>query len=309
MGSAMIRYLLKLEEFEGHITNLDRLTYAGSLKRVAEVEQFDRYHFVEGDIQDGSSLREIHKHRAIEALLHFAAETHVDRSIVDPKLFFETNVMGTLSLLEFVREHGIPFHHISTDEVYGALSEEGSFHEESPYRPNSPYAASKASSDHLVRAYIKTYGIKATLSHASNNYGPYQHPEKLIPLMIERALARKPLPVYGTGQNVREWLYVEDHARAIWTILTKGKSGEVYNIGGGEEMKNLELIDLILTLLQEITKERSYKDLITFVPDRLGHDFRYALEGKKMEGVGFRPRVSLKEGLKETIHSILKEKR
>lgn len=301
MGSAFIRYVLKQESFEGQITNLDLLTYAGSLENVKTVVEDERYTFVKGNISDEQLLEEIHGNRPIDAIIHFAAETHVDRSIADPQTFIETNVMGTFCLLEFVREKRIHFHHISTDEVYGALGKEGHFTEVSPYRPNSPYAASKAGSDHLVRAYNKTYGVSTTLSHASNNYGPCQYPEKFIPLMIQHALEKKPLPVYGSGENVREWLFVEDHARAIWTILSQGKRGEVYNIGGGNEMKNLDLLHLILKVVGEITGEKGLDELITFVPDRLGHDFRYAMDGAKVQQLGYRPIWPLEAGLRETV--------
>ncbi|MCB1109885.1 MAG: dTDP-glucose 4,6-dehydratase [Chlamydiia bacterium] len=303
MGSAFIRYVLKQEGFTGHLTNLDLLTYAGNLESVASVADDSRYQFVQGDIRDSDLLMSLHKERPIQGIVHFAAETHVDRSIADPQTFLETNVMGTYILLEFVRKHPMHFHHISTDEVYGALGNEGHFTESSPYRPNSPYAASKASSDHLVRSFAKTYGISTTLSHASNNYGPFQYPEKFIPLMIKHALEGKPLPVYGSGENMREWLYVEDHARAIWTILSQGKRGEVYNIGGGNEMKNIDLLRLILKILQKATGENHLEDLITFVPDRLGHDFRYAMEGTKIQQLGYRSIWPLEAGLRETIRS------
>ena len=210
--------------------------------------------------------------------------------------------MGTHVLLEFVRTYSkIHFHNISTDEVYGALGKRGRFTEESSYKPNSPYSASKASADHFVRAYAATYGLSTTLSHASNNYGPCQYPEKFIPLMIKNALEGKSLPVYGSGENVREWLYVEDHARAIWTILSQGKRGEVYNIGGGNEMKNLDLLQLILKVVEEVTGETKLERLITYVPDRLGHDFRYAMDGAKAEQLGYLPVWPLREGLRETI--------
>ncbi len=302
MGSAFIRYVLKQEDFAGHLSNLDLLTYAGNLSNVAAVSSDERYTFYQGDIRDRDLLGKIHKERPIDLIVHFAAETHVDRSITDPAVFLETNVMGTHVLLEFVKAHSkIHFHHISTDEVYGALGKEGRFTEESSYKPNSPYSASKASADHFVRAYGATYGLSTTLSHASNNYGPCQYPEKFIPLMIQNALEGKPLPVYGSGENVREWLYVEDHARAIWAILSQGKKGEVYNIGGGNEMKNLDLLQLILNVVEEMTGETGLDRLITYVPDRLGHDFRYAMDGAKVEQLGYRPIWPLRAGLRETI--------
>ncbi|MCB1107104.1 MAG: dTDP-glucose 4,6-dehydratase [Chlamydiia bacterium] len=303
MGSAFIRYILKQESFKGHVTNLDLLTYAGNLASVASVSADKRYTFCLGDIRNYSLLVDIHSERKIDLIVHFAAETHVDRSIDHPQTFLETNIMGTYSLLQLARGKQIHFHHISTDEVYGALGEEGHFTEESPYRPNSPYAASKASSDHLVRAFAKTYGVSTTLSHASNNYGPFQYPEKFIPLMIQNALEGKPLPVYGKGDNVREWLFVEDHARAIWTILSCGERGEVYNIGGGNERSNLDLLHLILKEVEEVTGEKNLERLITFVSDRPGHDFRYAMSGAKVEKLGYLPMWSLEKGIRETVQS------
>ncbi|MCB1084789.1 MAG: dTDP-glucose 4,6-dehydratase [Chlamydiia bacterium] len=307
MGSAFIRYVLGRGNFTGHITNLDLLTYAGNLENVESVSRDERYSFCHGDIGDRILLENIHQARPIGAIIHFAAETHVDRSIEAPTPFVTTNILGTYNLLEFVRAYPkIHFHHISTDEVYGTLGKTGRFDEDSPYRPNSPYSASKASSDHFVRAYHKTYGLKTTLSHASNNYGPGQYPEKLIPLMITRALKKKALPVYGAGENVREWLYVEDHAQAVWTILNEGKSGEVYNVGGESEMSNLSLLHLLLEVIEEEKGEKGLKELISFVPDRPGHDFRYALEGTKMEALGYKPRWGLREGLKATVNAQLK---
>ncbi len=306
MGSAFIRYALKHAGFTGHISNLDLLTYAGNLANLKEVEGDPRYRFYKGDIRDRALLETIHDERPIDGIVHFAAETHVDRSITDPMPFLETNILGTCNLLEFVRTHPeIHFHHISTDEVYGALGPEGIFTEKTPYRPNSPYSASKASSDHFVRAYGVTYGMSTTLSHASNNYGPGQYPEKFIPLMIQNALGKKPLPVYGKGENVREWLFVEDHARAVWTILEEGKKGEVYNIGGGNEMKNIDLLRLILKVAEEMTEEKNLEELITFVIDRPGHDFRYAMDGTKMTTLGFTPQWSLEAGLRATIKELL----
>ena len=306
MGSAFIRYILGGESFEGHVTNLDLLTYAGNLENVKSVENDSRYTFTLGDIRDRDLLEKIHRERPITHIVHFAAETHVDRSIDGPLPFLETNILGTFHLLEFVRSHEkIHFHQISTDEVYGALGTEGTFDEGSPYKPNSPYSASKASADHFVRAYGVTYGIMTTLSHASNNYGPCQYPEKLIPLMIQKALKGEPLPVYGTGENVREWLYVDDHARAVSTILEKGNRGQVYNISGGTELKNLDLLHLLLETIEEMTGKKGLQELITFVPDRPGHDFRYAMEGTKMEELGYRPVWPMAAGLKETIQSFL----
>jgi len=224
MGSAFIRYVLQNTDFSGKILNLDLLTYAGNLENLKSIENDSRYQFFKGDIRDGSIVNQLYKDFPIEVIVHFAAETHVDRSIVDPDAFIKTNVMGTYQLLEFVRQNpSIHFHHISTDEVYGSLGDEGFFDENSPYLPNSPYSASKASSDHLVRSYGQTYDLSVTLSHSSNNYGPHQFPEKFIPLMILNCIEEKPFPLYGAGKNIRDWLFVDDHARAIWNILEKGK--------------------------------------------------------------------------------------
>lgn len=302
MGSAFIRFLLKQEGFQGRVSNLDLLTYAGNLQNVEEVSQDPRYTFYHGDIRDGSVLEKIYKDCPIDVIVHFAAETHVDRSIDNPAPFVETNILGTYYLLEFVRAHPtIHFHHISTDEVYGALGKEGHFTEDSPYQPNSPYSASKASSDHFVRAYGVTYGLYTTISHASNNYGPGQYPEKLIPLMIQHALEKKSLPVYGSGENIREWTYVDDHSRAVWTIIHKGNRGEVYNIGSGHACSNLELIHLLLEVIEEVTGEKNLRELITFVTDRPGHDFRYSMDGAKLEQLGYRPIWPLRAGLNETV--------
>jgi dTDP-glucose 4,6-dehydratase len=295
MGSSFIRYVLSRNDFTGRITNLDLLTYAGNLNNLAPVQNDPRYQFIQGDIQDRDLLEQMN---FIDIIVHFAAETHVDRSITGPQIFLETNVLGTYQLLEYVKTRPtIHFHHISTDEVYGALGPEGKFSEESPYKPNSPYSASKASSDHLVRSYAKTYGISTTISHASNNYGPCQYAEKFIPLMIQNALKNKPLPVYGKGENVREWLFVDDHSHAIWTILNQGKKGEVYNVAGDTEMRNIDLLYLIIDLLGD----SRLKNLITYVDDRPGHDFRYAMDGRKLKALGYCPQWTMKEGLKETI--------
>lgn len=306
IGSAFIRYLLSKEDFLGKIINLDRLTYAAWPESLDAFKEDPRYCFIRGDICDQPLVEEI-LGRGVDAIVHFAAETHVDRSIASSSIFIETNVKGTLSLLEasrkFPRTH---FHHVSTDEVYGSLDKTGFFNENSPYRPNSPYSASKAASDHLVRAFGNTYGISTTISHCSNNYGPFQFPEKLVPLMIERALGMQPLPIYGKGQNIRDWLYVEDHADAIWKILQFGKSGEIYDIGGDTELSNLELIHQLLPLLAQVTNRKleEYLTLIQFVEDRLGHDFRYAIDSSKIKkNLGWAPKTSLVEGLAKTIES------
>ncbi len=304
IGSAFIRFLLR-SEFAGRIVNLDALTYAPNPRALDGFEQHPRYRFLHGDINNRSLVERVLLEHEIDAIVHFAAETHVDRSIASAMPFIETNVKGTLSLLEAVRLFPqVHFHHISTDEVYGALGADGAFDETSPYRPNSPYSASKAASDHLVRAYAQTYGISTTLSHCSNNYGPFQHPEKFIPLMIDRCLARKPLPVYGKGTNVRDWLHVDDHAAAIWAILQRGKRGETYDIGASAERTNLQMLSLLIELIAEETGVNAlfYHGLICYVPDRLGHDFRYAINSHKIESeLGWRPQVVLKEGLRRTV--------
>lgn len=298
MGSAFIRLLI---EKGCTVVNLDLLTYAANLDNLKSVAESPLYHFVRGDIKDRTVTADLLHDFEIDCLVHYAAETHVDRSLCDPRLFFETNALGTLELLEAVRTRpSTHFHLISTDEVYGALGKEGCFTEESPYMPNSPYSASKAAADHLVRSYVKSFDLCATVSHSCNNYGPGQYPEKLIPLMIHRAMAGQTLPVYGKGNQVREWLYVEDHARAIWTILERGVSGGVYNIGGEREVANIDLVHKLLTILGK-DKENPLEELITFVEDRPGHDFRYALDSKKVKELGFSPQITLEEGLKRTI--------
>jgi dTDP-glucose 4,6-dehydratase len=305
IGSAFIRWLFRLPEFEGRVLNVDKLTYAADLSLLKAVDGHSRYRFIQGDIFDQSLMESLCEKYEIDAIVHFAAESHVDRSISSARPFIETNVQGTLSLLETVRKFPeIHFHHVSTDEVYGSLGESGFFHEQSPYRPNSPYAASKAASDHLVRAFACTYDLSTTISHCSNNYGPGQHQEKFIPLMITHALQKKSLPVYGRGVNVRDWLYVEDHVEAIWRILCQGKRGETYDIGGGEELTNLDLLKRILEILSDETREdlRTYHSLIRFVADRLGHDFRYAIDSSKSrEELGWEPKRSLDAGLRKTI--------
>ncbi|MGB7978483.1 MAG: dTDP-glucose 4,6-dehydratase [Chlamydiales bacterium] len=302
IGSAFIRHLLREADFRGRILNFDALTYAGNLSLLNGFHDHPRYRFVQGDILNQQLVEKLLLECEIDALVHFAAETHVDRSIASALPFIETNVKGTLSLLEAVRSMPhIHFHHVSTDEVYGSLGESGLFNEHSPYRPNSPYAASKAASDHLVRAFAQTYGLSTTLSHSSNNYGPGQHPEKFIPLMIHRCFEKRPLPVYGRGANVRDWLYVDDHAEAIWRILRYGKKGETYDVGGKGELSNLELLHLLIDLIQ-IERPGDYRKLIRFVEDRPGHDFRYGLDISKIEfELGWKPIVSLKDGLMRTI--------
>ncbi|NGX47884.1 MAG: dTDP-glucose 4,6-dehydratase 2 [Chlamydiae bacterium] len=302
MGSAFVRYLLQ-KDIEKVVT-LDLLTYAGNLENIKEVLKDPRHHFVHGDICNGPLIEELLRTHQIEAIVHFAAESHVDRSIADPKLFYRTNVEGTLSLLEVVRRFPeVHFHHISTDEVYGSL-EKGEFSETSPYRPNSPYAASKAAADHFVRAYAHTYGLSITLSHSSNNFGPCQYREKFIPKMISHCLAKQPLPVYGKGINVRDWLFVEDHAEGVWLILQKGKRGENYNIGGKSQWRNIDLLHLLIEKVAQKQGEnpKTYQELITFIEDRPGHDLRYALSTKKLETeLGWNPKHLFEEGIDKTV--------
>ena len=306
IGSSFIRYLLtKVPHFTGKCVNYDLLTYAGNLENLKEVENDSRYVFEQGDIRDEKKVEKVCQDYNIDTIIHFAAESHVDRSIHGPQEFIETNVLGTFSLLEVVRRNPkIHFHHVSTDEVYGCLGDEGLFTEESPYRPNSPYSASKAASDHLVRAYGKTYNLSTVISNCSNNYGPYQFPEKLIPLMILNCLKRKSLPIYGEGKNVRDWLYVDDHSECLWMLLEKGKSGEMYNIGGEQERKNIDIVNAIIKIVAEVKNidVNELKSLITYVKDRPGHDWRYAIDCSKVEKeIGWHPSPSLEERLKETV--------
>lgn len=306
MGSCFIIKLLQDPVFQGKVVNLDALTYSGNLENLQSVEQDSRYRFVEGNILNQKLVQELLFEEQIDAIVNFAAETHVDRSIDDPSEFIHTNIIGVTSLLEAVRKYPkVHLHHISTDEVYGSLGSHGSFDEGSAYLPNSPYAASKAASDHFVRAYAKTYDLKTTISHAGNNYGPRQYPEKLIPFMITKLLKNESLPVYGSGENVRDWLFVEDHARAIMMILEKGTLGEVYNIASGQEMSNLGLIKLLIKLFARKTggDAEAIEKKITFIKDRPGHDFRYSMKTNKIsKEIGFSPKYSLQEGLCDTIN-------
>lgn len=313
IGSNFVRYILARRP-DLRIVNLDALTYAGSRENLKHLPGAERHEFAHGDIRDRNLVDELLRRHRIDTIVHFAAETHVDRSIVGPEAFIQTNVLGTFSLLEAARRYwlddGHPgnaphrFHHISTDEVYGSLApNDPPFSESTAYAPNSPYAASKAASDHLVRAYAHTYGLGATISNCSNNYGPYQFPEKLIPLMILNASAGKPLPVYGDGQQIRDWLYVEDHCEAILAILERGIAGETYNIGGGNQPANLTLVQTVCDMLDELRPtQESHRALIEFVADRPGHDRRYAMEiGKIGRDLGWAPRHSLAEGLRATV--------
>ena len=299
------------------VVNLDVLTYAGNLKTLSSVEGDPNHLFVQGDIGDRALVAGLLAEHQPDAVLNFAAESHVDRSIDGPGAFIQTNVVGTLGLLEAVRDYwkALPaeqgaafrFLHVSTDEVYGTLGETGKFSETTPYAPNSPYSASKAASDHLVRAFHHTYGLPVLTTNCSNNYGPYHFPEKLIPLMILSALAGKPLPVYGDGQQVRDWLYVDDHARALLKVVTEGQVGETYNIGGHNEQKNIDVVHAICALLEELAPEHPagvarYTDLITFVHDRPGHDLRYAIDASKIEReLGWVPEETFESGLRKTV--------
>jgi dTDP-glucose 4,6-dehydratase len=290
------------------IVNLDKLTYAGSLRNLEGLRDDARHIFVQGDIQDRALVRGLLQKHKPRAIVHLAAESHVDRSIVGPALFIQTNVMGTFSLLEEARAFSeqIRFLHVSTDEVYGSLGPaDPAFTETTPYAPNSPYAASKAAADHLVRAYHHTYGLPTLTTNCSNNYGPHQFPEKLIPVIIGNALAGKPLPVYGDGRNVRDWLYVLDHCEALRLVLERGRAGETYNIGGGAERANIELVNTICGLLDKAAPRKGgapYAELINFVKDRPGHDRRYAIDSAKIaREVGWRPREDFASGLKKTV--------
>lgn len=310
IGSNFVRYLLKESDFKGRVVNVDKLTYAGNQDNLADIETDfqDQYVFIMADICDGARIDGIFDDYSIDTVCHFAAESHVDRSIVKPDDFIQTNIVGTFNLLESARSRQkqmVRFHHISTDEVYGSLGREGYFTETTPYQPNSPYSASKASSDHLVRAYNKTYGLPITISNCSNNYGPYQFPEKLIPLIILNAIDSKSLPIYGDGRNVRDWLYVRDHCTAIWTVMKNGKTGETYNVGGDSEMENIAIVEIICDILDEknrLSDNRTRRDLITFVDDRPGHDWRYAIDFTKLNReLNWSPESTLETGIRDTI--------
>lgn len=300
---------------DSRIINLDKLTYAGNPANLSSIETSDRYHFVQGDICDENVVRKIFTEFSPDIVVNFAAESHVDRSISGPGEFIQTNITGTyillkesldyFSTLDGKGKHDFRFHHVSTDEVYGSLGDHGYFTETTSYDPSSPYSASKASSDHLVRAWHRTFGLPVLLTNCSNNYGPYQFPEKLIPLMILNSLEGKPLPVYGDGQNVRDWLYVEDHCEAILHVIKMGTIGETYNIGGNNEIKNLEIVETICNILDEIRPRNggTYRELITFVKDRPGHDFRYAIDATKIKNeLGWYPKHTFQTGIKDTIN-------
>ncbi len=313
IGSALIRYLVgnKLAE----VTNLDKLTYAGNLESLKEVADSPLYHFAHLDILDPVGVKNLFETFQPDAIMHLAAESHVDRSIDDPLCFVKTNVLGTANLLQCAleywrtlepqRKQNFRFQHISTDEVYGSLnSKEGFFREDTPYDPKSPYSASKASSDHMVRAWGHTFGLPVLVSNCSNNYGPYHFPEKLIPLIILNALDGKPLPIYGKGENIRDWLYVEDHAKALWLINQKGQPGETYNIGGHNERTNLEVVQTVCRILDELKPKTSgkYVDQIVFVTDRPGHDLRYAIDSTKLcQTLGWKPEENFDTGIRKTV--------
>ena len=327
IGCNLVRWYLGNRP-DVRVVNFDALTYAGSLHNLAGLaEQYPgRYLFVRGDINDTALVQKVMREENVDTVAHLAAESHVDRSISGPGEFLRTNIMGTYSLLQAARavwagRDDVRFHHVSTDEVFGSLGPEGKFTEDTPYAPSSPYSASKAASDHLVRAWARTFALPVTLSNCSNNYGEFQFPEKLIPLMITNALAGERLPVYGTGENVRDWLYVGDHCAAIAAIIENGKNGRSYNIGGGNEWKNIAIVNLLCDILQELRpRPGSYRELITFVPDRPGHDLRYAIDASRIaRELGWRPRHDFAGGLRRTVEwylantawrdNILREKR
>ncbi len=315
IGSNFIRFLFSQKEFDGTVINFDALTYAGNPESLSDIAETygSRYQLIHGDITNLPVVTQTFETHQPDLVVHFAAESHVDRSITGPEAFIRTNVMGTFYLLEAAKKcwgtrEDVLFHHVSTDEVYGSLGETGQFYETTPYDPRSPYSASKASSDHLVRSYIHTYHFPATISNCSNNYGPYHFPEKLIPLMIENMLAGKALPVYGDGLNIRDWLYVVDHAEAIWKIVSHSPIGETWNVGGGNEWTNLKLVHELCRKMSEATKlpEESFTKLITFVKDRPGHDRRYAINYDKInKALGWSPRHGFDVGLKTTINWVL----
>lgn len=309
IGSHVVRRMVTNYP-DANIYNLDALTYAGNLENIKDIEKATNYEFIKADIVDGALMEKIFIEKDITHIIHLAAESHVDRSITNPMAFVETNVIGTGNLLQAAKKHwngnynGKKFYHVSTDEVYGSLGETGFFYEDTAYDPRSPYSASKASSDHLVRAFYHTYGMPIVISNCSNNYGPNHFPEKLIPLLINNILNDKPLPIYGKGDNVRDWLFVKDHAVAIDTILQNGKAGETYNIGGHNEWSNIDLVRLLCDKMDEKLGREigTAQKLITFVKDRAGHDMRYAIDATKIEKeLGWTPSVTFEEGLSQTI--------
>ncbi len=323
IGSNFVRFLLAREN-DIRVINLDKLTYAGNPLSLADVEQDARYRFVQGDIGDAELVAQIFVDEQIDTVVHFAAESHVDRSIHGPAEFIQTNIVGTFTLLEAARKFWLTsssaghvqtpkFLHVSTDEVYGSLGDTGLFTETTGYNPRSPYSASKASSDHLVRAYFHTYGLPVVTTNCSNNYGPYQFPEKLIPLIINNALQGKDLPVYGDGKNVRDWLYVEDHCQALWTVLQDGQLGETYNIGGNNEKQNIEIVHAVCDLLDErvglLPTGNPRRALVRYVKDRPGHDRRYAIDATKIkQELGWQPAMTFEQGIVKTVDWYLEQK-
>jgi dTDP-glucose 4,6-dehydratase len=316
IGTHLVKFLVnKYPDYQ--IINLDLLTYAGNLENLKDIDHKENYTFIKGDICDSELVKKIYKNHKIDSVVHLAAESHVDRSIDNPFLFAKTNIMGTLNLLQLAKEYWDGkfsdklFYHISTDEVYGSLGDVGFFTEETPYDPHSPYSASKASSDHFVRVFAYTYGLPVLISNCSNNYGSYQFPEKLIPLFINNIINNKPLPVYGKGDNVRDWLFVQDHVCAIDLIFHKGKLGETYNIGGYNEWKNIDLIKVIIKTVDRLLgrAEGSSEKLITFVTDRASHDFRYAIDSTKLKNeLGWQPSFQFEEGIEKTVRWYLDNK-
>lgn len=313
IGSALVRYLI--QHTDAVVVNVDKLTYAGSLHSLGGADSSDRHHFHQHDIVDSAAMRQLVEQYQPDMIMHLAAESHVDRSIDGPGEFIQTNIVGTYSLLEVAREYyeqltgdkrdGFKFHHISTDEVYGSLGESGLFTETTRYKPNSPYSASKASSDHLVRAWNKTYQLPVVISNCSNNYGPFQFPEKLIPLIIQKSLAGEPLPIYGKGDNIRDWLFVDDHVKALWRIVNEGVSGEVYNVGGHNEKTNIDVVKTICSILDQLKPKgdgSDYASQITYVADRPGHDRRYAIDASKIQAtLDWTPEETFETGIAKTV--------
>jgi dTDP-glucose 4,6-dehydratase len=321
IGSALVRHLIRTTSH--HVLVFDKLTYAGTLTSLEPVAQDSRYRFIQADICDANAVAGALKHFDPDIIAHLAAESHVDRSIDGPRDFIQTNIVGTYTLLQAARAHfetlsaerrrNFRFHHVSTDEVFGSLGDEGLFTEETAYDPRSPYSASKAGSDHLVRAWWHTYGLPITMTNCSNNYGPYHFPEKLIPLMIVKALAGEALPVYGRGENIRDWLYVEDHARAIQTVFEQAQPGATYNVGGHAERRNIDVVHGLCNILDRVkprANKASYASQISFVTDRPGHDFRYAIDSSRLEkDLGWKPQESFETGLEKTIRWYLENER
>jgi len=313
IGSAVVRKII--ESSDDIVVNIDKLTYAGNLDSLLPVAENPRYHFLQADICDSKAMAEVFAEHQPDAIMHLAAESHVDRSIDGPGDFIQTNIVGSYTLLEAARQYwnslqadskeAFRFHHVSTDEVYGSLGDEGMFLETTPYDPSSPYSASKASSDHLVRAWNRTFGLPVVLTNCSNNYGPYQYPEKLIPLILQKARAGEALPIYGTGENIRDWLYVDDHARALILVMKQGSVGETYNIGGHNEVTNIDVVRTLCAILddREPAKDgKPYADLITYVTDRPGHDMRYAIDASKIQrDLGWTPEETFETGLAKTV--------